>query len=117
MNPSPADRFLVAMAQPAQANQSIWVSLMPIALMIAIFYLIVLMPMRRRQKKIQEFQGGLKVGDRVITTSGIYGVITKLEERSVQIQIADKVRIDVARAAVGGIQGEEPVVPAGNGGL
>jgi preprotein translocase subunit YajC len=117
MNLTPSDSFLVAMAQPAQANQSIWVSLMPIALMIAIFYLIVLMPMRRRQKKISEFQGGLKVGDRVITTSGIYGVITKLEDRSVQIQIADKVRIEVARAAVGGMQGEEPVVPAGNGGL
>jgi preprotein translocase subunit YajC len=117
MIPSPAGPFLVAMAQPAQQNQSVWVSLMPIALMIAIFYLIVLMPMRRRQKKIQEFQGGLKVGDRVITTSGIYGTITKLEERSVQIQIADKVRIEVARAAVGGMQGEEPVVPAGQGGL
>ena len=117
MTPSAAGPFLVAMAEPAQANQSIWVSLMPIALMIAIFYLIVLMPMRRRQKKIQEFQSGLKVGDRVITTSGIYGTITKLDERSVQIQIADKVRIDVAGAAVGGMQGEEPVVPTGNGGL
>jgi preprotein translocase subunit YajC len=117
MIPSPIGPFFVAMAQPAQANQSIWVSLMPIALMIAIFYLIVLMPMRRRQKKIQEFQSGLKVGDRVITTAGIYGVITKLDERSVKIEIADKVRIDVARASIGGMQGEEPVVPAGNGGL
>lgn len=117
MSPSPIGSFIVAMAQPAQPNQSIWVSLMPIALMIAIFYFIVLMPMRRRQKKIQEFQSGLKVGDRVITTSGIYGVITRLDEKAVQIQIADKVKIDVARAAVGGIQGEEPVVPAGNSGL
>ena len=114
---SSATVFVLAMAQPAQPNQSIWVSLMPIVMMIAIFYLIVLMPMRRRQKKIQEFQAGLKVGDRVITTSGIYGVITKLEERSVQIQIADKVRIEVAKASVGGLQGEEPVVPASGGGL
>jgi preprotein translocase subunit YajC len=114
MSPTSAGSFLVAMTQPAQGNQSLWVSLMPIALMIAIFYLIVLLPMRRRQKKIQDFQGALKVGDRVITTSGIYGVIMKLEEKSVQIQIADKVRIDVARAAVGGLQGEEPVVPSSN---
>jgi preprotein translocase subunit YajC len=117
MSSSPVGSFLVAMAQPAQPNQSIWVSLMPIALMIGIFYFIVMMPMRRRQKKIQEFQNGLKVGDRVITTSGIYGAITKIDEKSVQIQIADKVRIEVARAAVGGMQGEEPVVPAGNSGL
>jgi preprotein translocase subunit YajC len=106
--------FLLAMAQPGQASQqSIWVSLMPFVLMIGIFYVLVLLPMRRRQKKIQDFQSALKVGDKVITTS----VITKLDDKAVQVQIADKVRIDVARAAVGGYQGEDPVVPQGNNGL
>lgn len=90
---------------------------MPFVLMIGIFYVLVLLPMRRRQKKVDQFQGALKVGDRVVTTSGIYGVITKLEDKSVQIQIADKVRIDVARAAVGGYQGADPVVSQGTGGL
>lgn len=103
--------WLVAMAPPAgQSPQSVWVSLIPFALMIGIFYVLVLMPMRRRQRKVQEFQAGLKVGDRIITTSGIYGSITKLDEKSVHVQIADKVRIEVARAAIGGYQGEEPVV-------
>jgi len=105
------------MAQPGQANQSIWVSLMPFALMIGIFYVLVLLPMRRRQKKIQDFQTALKSGDRVITTSGIYGVITKLDDKSVEVQIADRVKIEVARAAIGGYQGEEPVVPQSGGGL
>jgi preprotein translocase subunit YajC len=105
------------MAQPGQANQSIWVSLMPFALMIGIFYVLVLLPMRRRQKKIQDFQTALKAGDRIITTSGIYGVITKLDDKSVEVQIADRVKIDVARAAIGGYQGEEPVVPQSGGGL
>lgn len=100
---------IFAMAQPGQA-QNIWVSLFPFALMIGIFYLLVLLPMRRRQKKVQDFQAALKVGDKVITTSGIYGEITKLDEQSVQVQIADKVRINVARAAIGGYQGQEPVV-------
>ena len=70
--------------------------------------------MKRRQKKVQEFQESLKVGDKVVTTSGIYGQITRLNDKSVQVQIADKVRIEVARAAVGGYQGQEPVV-ADNG--
>jgi preprotein translocase subunit YajC len=78
--------------------------------MIGIFYLVVLMPMRRRQKKVTEFQGALKVGDKVITTSGIYGQITKVDGQVVEIQVADKVRIDVARASIGGYQGQEPVV-------
>jgi preprotein translocase subunit YajC len=46
----------------------------------------------------------------VITTGGIYGQITRLGEKSIQLQIADKIRIEVARAAIGGYQGQEPVV-------
>lgn len=84
--------------------------MLPFALILAIFYFLILMPMQRRQKKIQEFQGALKTGDRVITTSGIYGQITKVNDKSVQLQIADKVRIEVARASVGGYQGQDPVV-------
>jgi preprotein translocase subunit YajC len=86
------------------------VQIFPFALMLGIFYLLVLMPMRKRQKKVQEFQGALKVGDRVITTGGIYGQVTRVTDATVQLQIADKVRIEVARASVGGYQGQEPVV-------
>jgi preprotein translocase subunit YajC len=102
--------FVVAMAQPAQGQGNILVQLFPFVLMIGIFYLLVLMPMRKRQKKVQEFQAALKVGDRVVTTSGIYGQITRLSDVTVQVQIAEKVRIEVARAAIGGYQGQEPVV-------
>ena len=83
---------------------------LPFAMILAIFYFIILMPMKRRQKKVQQFQALLKVGDRVVTTSGIYGTIAKMNERSVQLQIADKVRVEISRAAVGGYQGQEPVV-------
>jgi len=53
----------------------------------------------------------LKVGDRVVTSGGIFGSITKLSDRSVQLQIADKVRIEVSKAAIVGYQGQEPVAP------
>src|SRR5688572_25630273 len=94
----------------AGASPNIWVQLFPFAMMLVIFYLLVLMPTRKRQKKVQEFQASLKVGDRVITTGGIYGQVTRITDASVQLQVADKVRIEVARAAVGGYQGQEPVV-------
>jgi len=109
--------IVFAMQPSGQQPQNMLVSFIPILLMIGIFYVLVLLPMRRRQKKIQEFQGALKVGDRVITTSGIYGSVTKLEPTSVQLQIAEKVRIDVARASIGGYQGQDPVVPPDRGGL
>jgi len=105
----------VAMASPADPNASVWVPFVPFAMILAIFYFVILLPMKRRQKKVQEFQAALKVGDRVVSTSGLYGVITKVnDERSVQVQIAEKVRVDIARAAIGGYQGQEPVVADSN---
>jgi preprotein translocase subunit YajC len=99
---------LLAMSQAQGANGL--VQFLPFALILGIFYFMILLPMKRKQKKVQEFQESLKVGDKVVTTSGIYGQITRLNEKSVQVQIADKVRIEVARAAVGGYQGQDPVV-------
>jgi preprotein translocase subunit YajC len=61
-----------------------------------------------------DFLSALKVGDKVITTGGLHGQIVKLNEKSVQLQVADKVRVEVARAAIGGYQGQEPVVEPSN---
>ena len=103
--------FLVAMAAPAQGAPSPWVQLLPFVLVLAIFYFIILLPMRKRQQKVQAFLSALKVGDRVVTTGGIYGTVTKVSDQSLQLQIADKVRIEVSRAAIVGYQGQEPVAP------
>ena len=84
--------------------------LIPFALILAIFYFIILLPSRRRQQKVQEVLENLKENDHVITTSGIYGQIAKINGDRVQLQVADKVRIDVSKAAIGGYQGQPPVV-------
>ena len=102
--------YLIAMATPGQGPGGLW-QFLPFALI----YFLILMPMKKRQKKVEEFQQALKVGDKIVTTSGFYGQITKLNEKSVQIQIADKVRIEVARAAIGGYQGQDPVVVPDSG--
>ena len=108
----------VVMAQGAPlAPPSLLSQLWPFAVMLLIFYFIVLMPMRKRQKKIQEFQASLKAGDKVITTGGIYGQVTKVADDIIQIQIADRVRIDVARESIGGYQGQEPVVQQDRAGM
>jgi preprotein translocase subunit YajC len=87
----------------------IW-QLVPFIAILAIFYFLIMLPAKKRQKKIQDFQSALKVGDQVVTTSGIHGEITRLDEKLVQLQVADKVRIRIARVAIGGYQGQEPVV-------
>jgi len=94
-------------ALPDSGNM--WVQFVPFAIVLAIFYFIILLPMKRKQQKVQTFLESLKVNDRIVTTGGIYGQITKLGELTVQVQVADKVRIEVAKAAIGGYQGQEPV--------
>jgi preprotein translocase subunit YajC len=84
----------------------------PFALILGIFYFIILLPARKKQQKVQEFLAGLKVNDKVVMTNGIYGQITRLGEQSVQVQIADKVRIEVAKHSIGGYQGQPAVQEA-----
>jgi preprotein translocase subunit YajC len=100
----------VVMAMSGSAQPGALTSFLPFAIILAIFYFLILMPMQKKQKKVQEFQESLKVGDKIVTTSGIYGQITRVNDKSVQLQVADKVRIEIARASVGGYQGQDPVV-------
>lgn len=102
------ESFVLAMAQP-QGAPSPLVQLMPVVLVMAIFFFLVILPMRRRQAKVQEFLAALKVGDKVITSGGIFGTITKVEEQALQLQIANNVRVDVSRNAIVGYQGQPPV--------
>jgi preprotein translocase subunit YajC len=104
-----AGRSLFAMGSVPEGG-SAWLQLVPFVLVLAIFYFIILLPMKRKQQKVQEFLDNLKVGDRVITTGGIHGQVTRLGDITVQLQVADKVRLDVSKAAIGGYQGQPPVV-------
>ena len=104
---------VLAMGTPPDGG-SPWLQLVPFVLVLGIFYFIILLPMRRKQQKVQEFLSNLKVGDRVVTTGGIYGQVTRLGETSVQLQVADKIRIEVARASIGGYQGQAAVVEPTN---
>jgi preprotein translocase subunit YajC len=105
---------LVVFASAGMGQSATLLQFIPYAVILGIFYFLVLLPMNKRQKKVQEFQESLKVGDKIITTSGIYGLVTRINEKSVQLQIAERVRIEVARAAIAGYQGQDPVVSEGN---
>ena len=106
--------MFLALAASPDGQVSPLIQLIPFALVLAIFYFVILMPMKKRQKKVQEFLSALKVGDKVVTSGGIYGSIAKMSEDAVQLQIAPNVRVDVSRAAIVGYQGQAPVVEASN---
>ena len=106
---------LLAMAAPAEGGNPL-LGLLPMVAILAIFYFIILRPMKSRQQKVQAFIDSLKVGDRVVTSGGIYGSITRLDKDkgSLQLQIAQNVRIEVSRNAIVGYQGQEPVASDGS---
>jgi len=79
-----------------------------IPLLIAvIFYVIVFMPARKKQKKLEEMIGSLKSGDKVITNGGIYGTIVGFKADRIQLRIAENVKIEVSRNAVAALQKPE----------
>jgi preprotein translocase subunit YajC len=93
------------LAQPSQPNG--FALFLPLILIMVIFYFLMIMPAQRRQKKVAAMLKELKNGDKVITTGGLYGTIVGLEGDTVQLRIADQVRIKISRSAVAGLQPEQ----------
>jgi preprotein translocase subunit YajC len=102
------DRLLLAMGTPQQGANPL-ISFLPLIAMLAIFYFILVLPMKKKQQKVQSFLQALKEGDRVVTSGGLFGTITKLKDDAVQLQIAQNVRVDISKAAIVGYQGQPPV--------
>jgi preprotein translocase subunit YajC len=83
------------------------VAILPWALIIGVFYVLIVMPQRKRQKQLKDLISNLKAGDQVVTTGGIIGTVTSVKETSLLIRSADKSILEIARSAVAGTQGEE----------
>jgi preprotein translocase subunit YajC len=90
----------------AQGQPGGLVSFLPLVLIMVIFYVLLILPAQRRQKKTQAMLNALKAGDRVVTSGGLYGTIVGLEDDAVQLRIADQVKVKVARSAIAGVQPE-----------
>ncbi len=95
--------FLTILGQaeaPARGQGSLLTALFPFILVFVIFYLLIIMPQRKRQKKHQEMVGQLKPGDKIITTGGIYGTVMGVQQDKIELKIASNVKIDITRNAV-----------------
>lgn len=73
---------------------------MPLIILFVIFYFLLIRPQQKKAKAHQEMINNLKKGDRVITSGGIHGTITSLDESTATVEIADKVRVKVTRGSI-----------------
>jgi preprotein translocase subunit YajC len=80
--------------------------LAPMLLIFVIFYVVLMLPMQRQRKALQQLIENLKKGDKVLTTGGLYGEVTAVDGATVMLRIADNVRVRVARSAISGLEGE-----------
>jgi preprotein translocase subunit YajC len=87
-------------AETAQQKGSIFSAILPFLLIFVIFYFLLIRPQQKQRSKHQDFLSKLKEGDEVITTSGIIGIIKKIVEQAVYLEISKGVEIKVLRASV-----------------
>ena len=82
----------------------------PILFMILIFYFLLYRPQQKARKEREEMLSSLKIGTKIITAGGIYGTITALDDTTVTIEIADNVKIQLTKNAIGTVAPEKKVV-------
>jgi len=96
---------IVALSPPqGQEGGSLLMTFLPMILIFVVFYFLLIAPARKKQKKHSELLESLKNGDRVITNGGIHGTVVGVTDHVIQVRIAEKVKIDVSRHAVAGLQ-------------
>ena len=97
-------RLLLALTgSPRQGEPNPLASLVMMGLIFAIFYFVLILPMRRKQKKLEALVKELKSGDRVVLNAGIFGTIVGVEDDAFLVRVDDKTRIKVLRSAVAGL--------------
>ena len=88
-------------------NGNFLVVIMPWVLIFGVFYFLLIVPQRKRQKALQETINNLKAGDRIVTSGGVIGTITAVRDNTLLIRSAEKSIIEVSRGAIAGLQEEE----------
>jgi preprotein translocase subunit YajC len=97
-------RLLLALAGPARPGESNpYASLIMMGLIFAIFYFVLILPMRRKQKKLEALVKELKTGDHVVLNAGILGTIAGVEADTFLVRVDDKTKIKVLKSAVAGL--------------
>ncbi|MBW1852871.1 MAG: preprotein translocase subunit YajC [Deltaproteobacteria bacterium] len=78
----------------------------PLLLMFAIFYFLLIRPQQKKSKQHREMLGALKKGDRVVSSGGLHGLVTGMTDDVVTMEIAPKVRVKVSRGSISAIAGK-----------
>jgi preprotein translocase subunit YajC len=90
-----------------QGGGNFLVAILPWILIFGVFYFLLIVPQRKRQRALQETIENLKAGDKVVTNGGIVGTITAVRDHTFLIRSGEKSILEVSRAAISGLAAEE----------
>jgi len=96
--------ILALAGPPQQGEPNPLGSLLLMGLIFVIFWFVLIQPMRSRQRKLEQLVKGLKTGDKVIVSPGIFAVIVGVEDDAFLVRVDDKTRIKVLKSAIAGLQ-------------
>lgn len=99
-------RIILALAGAPSGQENPFGSLIMMGLIFAIFYFVLILPMRTKQKKLEALVKDLKAGDKVILNAGIFATIVGVEDDAFLVRVDDKTRVKVLKSAVAGLQGQ-----------
>ena len=86
--------------QPGGGQSNQIMAFLPLILLFAVFYFLLIRPQQKRARTHKSFIENLKKGDRVVTSGGMYGTITGVTDDAVTIEVAEKVRVKVLKSAI-----------------
>jgi len=102
--------FLLTAAKPMGQGgpAALFLTILPWLIFIFLFYyLFVSSPMKKKQKEFQNLMSNLKTGDKIVTNSGLYGVITGIQDRTFKVRIANNVVVEMDKTAISGLAPDE----------
>lgn len=85
-------------------------ALLPFILVFVIFYFLIIMPSRKKQRRHESMVANLKAGDRIITSGGIFGTVMGVQNDRIEVKVAANVKIEVAKNAIGAVLGAPDAV-------
>jgi preprotein translocase subunit YajC len=98
--------FALGGAAPPNGEPNPMANLFLMVIIFSIFYLVLIMPMRTKQRKLDDLIKNLKAGDKVVVNPGIFGTIVSVDDDSFQVRVDDKTKLRVLKSAISGLQGQ-----------
>jgi len=103
--------FTYAQAAPGGAFDMLNSLIVPTMLIIGIMYFLMIRPQQKRLKEHREMVANVRRGDTIVTSGGIVGKVTKVEDQELQVEIAEGVRIKVVRSTISEVRGKGEAAP------